>query len=114
VGGAIDGELGQLGKQLAGIGATWGYSFGVTLAILKVLDLVMGLRVSEDEELVGLDVSQHGERAYGAAVGVLSTVAAAAHHSLEPMPDSSLRGTPWEDRGGQRPPRQVTPSQESL
>ena len=41
-----------------------GYSFVVTFVILKVLDLVMGLRVSEEEELVGLDTSQHGERAY--------------------------------------------------
>jgi len=36
----------------------------VTAAILKVLDVTMGLRVSDDEEVMGLDVSQHGERAY--------------------------------------------------
>jgi len=114
VGGAIDGQFGQLAKQLAGIGATWGYSFVATVIILKVLDLVMGLRVSEEEELAGLDVSQHGERAYSAPVGVLSTVAAAAHHSLEPMPHSPPRGTAWEDRGGQRPPLQIVSTQESL
>jgi len=42
----------------------WVYSFTVTAIILKVLDVVMGLRVSDDEEQVGLDVTQHGERGY--------------------------------------------------
>ncbi len=54
----------QVLDQLAAIGVIWAYSFVVTVIILKVLDLTMGLRVSEDEEVVGLDVSQHGERAY--------------------------------------------------
>jgi Amt family ammonium transporter len=40
------------------------YSFVVTFIILKVLDVTMGLRVSEEEELAGVDASQHGERAY--------------------------------------------------
>jgi Amt family ammonium transporter len=113
VAGAIDGELGQLGKQLAGIGATWGYSFVVTFMILKVLDLVIGLRVSEEEELIGLDVSQHGERAYAIPSGVLSTLAAATS-SLEAVPQSPPRSTAWKQGGGQRPPRQVAPGQESL
>jgi Amt family ammonium transporter len=39
-------------------------SFGVTFVLAKVLDAIMGLRVSEPEELVGLDVSEHAERAY--------------------------------------------------
>jgi Amt family ammonium transporter len=51
------------------------YSFIVTYILLKVLDLTMGIRVSEEEEELGLDVSQHGERAYtqdegGGAVGL--------------------------------------------
>ena len=55
--------------------ATMGYSFVMTFVLLKVLDKVMGLRVSLDEELAGLDASQHGERAYtsdesGVPVGV--------------------------------------------
>jgi len=54
----------QLLDQLAAVGAVWGYSFVVTAIILKVLDMTMGLRVEEDEETIGLDVSQHGERAY--------------------------------------------------
>lgn len=62
--GLIDGAPGQLARQLVGIGASWGYAFVLTLAILKGLDIVMGLRVREDEEQLGLDASQHGERGY--------------------------------------------------
>ncbi len=63
--GLIDGDGGgQLAKQLAGIGAIWGFSFVGTGVILLVLDRVMGLRITEEEEQLGLDVSQHGERGY--------------------------------------------------
>jgi len=58
------GGLDQVGKQLVAVGATMAYSFIATLVILKVLDVTMGLRVSEDEEVAGIDASQHGERAY--------------------------------------------------
>jgi Amt family ammonium transporter len=40
------------------------YSFVATWVILKVLDAIMGLRVDEDSERRGLDISQHGEPAY--------------------------------------------------
>jgi Amt family ammonium transporter len=59
-GGGVD----QLGKQLIAVGATMAYSFVLTFVILKVLDMVMGLRVSEEEEVAGVDMSEHGERAY--------------------------------------------------
>ena len=62
--GLIDDNAGQLLRQLTGIGATFGYSFIVTFVILKVLDLTVGLRVEEDEERVGVDISEHGERGY--------------------------------------------------
>jgi Amt family ammonium transporter len=65
IGGAIDGRPEQLLAQLAGIGATWGYSFVMTFGILKALDWLMAVRVSAREELVGIDLAQHGERAYG-------------------------------------------------
>ena len=58
------GNPGQLANQLVAIVATWVYAFVVTFAILKVLDVVMGIRVTEDEESIGLDISQHGELAY--------------------------------------------------
>ncbi len=54
----------QILHQLAAIGVVWVYSFVMTSIILKVLDVTMGLRVTEDEEELGLDVTQHGERGY--------------------------------------------------
>ena len=55
----------QLVRQLAGVGAVAVYAFGATWVLGKIVDITVGLRVSEDEEVVGLDISQHGERAYG-------------------------------------------------
>jgi Amt family ammonium transporter len=66
--GANGGLLGngmQVLKQLIGIGAVWGWAFVMTFGIGKVVDKVVGLRVSATEEVLGLDISQHGERAYG-------------------------------------------------
>jgi len=51
-------------KQLAAIGAVWVFTFVVTFAIVKIVQITMGLRVSKTEESLGLDISQHGERAY--------------------------------------------------
>jgi ammonium transporter, Amt family len=64
VDGAFYGEPSQIVDQLVAIGVVWVYSFAVTAVILKALDITMGLRVSEDEEELGLDVTQHGERGY--------------------------------------------------
>lgn len=54
--------MAQMWVQLEGVLATVAYSAIMTFIILKVIDLVMGLRVTEEEEREGLDVSQHGER----------------------------------------------------
>jgi Amt family ammonium transporter len=64
-GGLINGDLRQVGIQLLAVVVTWAWAFGITWIIGKVLDLTIGLRVSETEESVGLDISQHGESAYG-------------------------------------------------
>ena len=53
---------GQLWIQVEGVLATIAYSAVVTFIILKVIDLVIGIRVSADDERMGLDLSQHGER----------------------------------------------------
>ncbi len=55
---------GQVFTQLIGVAATIAWTAIVTFVILKVVDVVVGLRVSEDEETDGLDISQHEERAY--------------------------------------------------
>lgn len=53
---------GQLWVQVEGVLATMVYSGIVTFIILKVIDIVIGLRVNADDERMGLDLSQHGER----------------------------------------------------
>ncbi len=52
----------QLWVQVEGVLATIAYSAIVTFIILKVIDLVIGIRVEADDERMGLDLSQHGER----------------------------------------------------
>lgn len=59
----------QFVKQLIAVVAVAAYAFGATWVLGKVVDVVIGLRVKDDEEMVGLDISQHGERAFG---GILS------------------------------------------
>jgi Amt family ammonium transporter len=53
-----------LGGQVAAIVITWLLAIVATFVILKVLDVVMGLRVTTNEELQGLDLTQHGEEGY--------------------------------------------------
>ena len=64
--GLIDGNAGQMVTQVVAVVATMVYSFVVTLVILKVLDLIpgLGIRVPDDDEDIGLDLSAHGERAF--------------------------------------------------
>ena len=62
--GALDGHWGQVLNQLAGVGIAWGLSIVGTLALLFIVDKVIGLRVSPEDELEGLDLSQHGEEGY--------------------------------------------------
>jgi Amt family ammonium transporter len=50
--------------QIAATAITWVLAIVATFVILKVLDATMGLRVSEREEMEGLDLSQHGEEGY--------------------------------------------------
>jgi Amt family ammonium transporter len=59
--GLVDGNAGQVLTQLYGIGCTLVYCAIATLVILKVIDLVMGLRVDAETERDGLDLALHGE-----------------------------------------------------
>lgn len=77
----------QLGRQALGILAVAPYSFVVTFTILKALDLVVGIRVTDEDEVAGLDVSQHGERPYifGGAGPVLGIPEAIPVHTPSPF-----------------------------
>jgi len=65
VDGLISGNAVLLGKQIAGVVAVGLFAFTVTWVLGTIINSTVGLRVKEDEEMVGLDISQHGERAYG-------------------------------------------------
>jgi len=62
--GLFFGNAGQLGIQAIAVLASWVFSFVGTVVILKLIDWTMGLRVSNEEERIGLDLTQHEERAY--------------------------------------------------
>jgi ammonium transporter, Amt family len=62
--GLLYGNPQQLLTQVLAVAVVWTYSVGMTFVILKAIDLVIGIRVPEDEEVLGLDSSQHGEAAY--------------------------------------------------
>ena len=62
--GAIDGHWGQLLNQAAGVGIAWVISIVGTLVLLFIVDKLVGLRVSAEDEAAGLDLSQHGEEGY--------------------------------------------------
>ena len=63
--GLFFGNPGQVLIQAVGVGATWIFAGVGTFAILKIVEGVVGLRVSKEEEVLGLDLTQHSERAYG-------------------------------------------------
>ena len=60
----LAGNLKQVWIQLIGIAASAAYSFIVTYVIVTVIDKTIGFRVSEEDEEMGLDTTQHGETGY--------------------------------------------------
>ncbi|HYY89088.1 MAG TPA: ammonium transporter [Chloroflexota bacterium] len=62
--GLLYGNPQQLLTQFLAVVASWVYACGMTFIILKAIDALIGLRVPEDEEVLGLDTTQHGEVAY--------------------------------------------------
>jgi ammonium transporter, Amt family len=62
--GLVDGNAGQILNQVAGIAVAWILAIVGTLLILKICDMVVGLRVAPEHEIQGLDLSLHGEEAY--------------------------------------------------
>ena len=103
VDGLFHGAGDQVWRQLVATGIVGVYSFVVTFGILKALDVTMGLRVSEEDEVAGLDVSQHGERAYifggsGPVLGIPEAIpmhteaagrAMSIEHLMQPEPGAA-------------------------
>ena len=62
--GLLDGNAAQIGYQLVGIAMAWAFALVGTIVALKLTDLVVGVRASEEQEIEGLDLTEHGEEAY--------------------------------------------------
>jgi Amt family ammonium transporter len=62
--GGMDGHWGQVGNQLVGILIAWVFALVGTMVLLKIVDMLIGVRVPEEHEVEGLDITQHGEEAY--------------------------------------------------
>ncbi len=62
--GWVDGNPGQVLNQAAGVAISWVLGMAATFIILKVVDMTMGVRASEPDEIEGLDLSMHGEEGY--------------------------------------------------
>jgi Amt family ammonium transporter len=62
--GLVDGVPGQVFNQAIGVAISWILAIVGTLIVLKICDVILGVRVTPDQELEGLDVSMHGEEGY--------------------------------------------------
>ena len=58
------GSVGQLAIQAVGVGAVFVWAFGAGFIAFKLVDMIIGIRVSKEEELKGLDIAEHGSEAY--------------------------------------------------
>ncbi len=62
--GMVDGHAGQVLNQAVGVAISWALAIVGSIVILKVTDLLVGLRATADEEEAGLDIGMHGEEGY--------------------------------------------------
>jgi Amt family ammonium transporter len=60
----VDGSIAQVGRQALAVVVTLVFSFAATLAILKLVDAIVGFRAAEAAEEEGIDLAEHGEVAY--------------------------------------------------
>ncbi len=67
------GGLDQMGKQIVAVGAAFAWAFGMTYVIALLIHKTIGFRVSEDEEVGGLDLAMHAETAYEFGVAGANT-----------------------------------------
>ena len=84
--GLFHGNAGQLATQLVAVAATVLLAAPLTYLILKLVDALVGLRVNEDDELIGLDISQHSESGYAIGGPPLGEHVAAQAPRSKPLP----------------------------
>ncbi len=66
--GLLDGNAGQLLNQFIAVAISWTLAIVGSLVVLKIVDVLIGLRVTAEHETEGLDLSQHGEEGYNLEV----------------------------------------------
>jgi len=80
------GGLALLGKQAVAVLATFVFSFGGSFVLLKLVQVTVGLRVTEEEEAAGLDLAQHAETGYSFSEGAGGFAPVAGHGAPAPTP----------------------------
>ncbi|HLF94145.1 MAG TPA: hypothetical protein VJB14_11850, partial [Planctomycetota bacterium] len=83
--GLFYGNPGQLWIQVVAVAATYALAIVMTAIILKVVDALVGLRVSDEDEVAGLDLSQHSETAYTLGGGSYSEMSGTTGAFAEAM-----------------------------
>jgi Amt family ammonium transporter len=92
--GLFFGNPGQLWTQVIAVLATYALAFVATFVILKVVDAVVGLRVSDEDEVAGLDLSQHSETAYALGGGSYSEFSSGSGAFQEAMRAAEAKARP--------------------
>jgi Amt family ammonium transporter len=92
--GLFFGNPGQLWTQVVAVAATFALAIVGTWVILKVVDALVGLRVSEEDEVIGLDLSQHSETAYVLGGGSYSEFASGTGALGEALRASEAKARP--------------------
>jgi ammonium transporter, Amt family len=85
--GALFGDLAQLGHQAVAAAVAPAYAFAMTYALLRVLGALMPLRVTADEEAIGMDITEHNEEAYATGEGAILVVPEDGGKSRVPLAD---------------------------
>jgi Amt family ammonium transporter len=92
--GLFFGNPGQLWTQIVAILATYVLAIVATWVILKVVDVIVGLRVTDEDEVAGLDLSQHSETAYALGGGSYSEFSAGSGAFGEAMRAAEAKARP--------------------
>ena len=92
--GLFFGNPGQLWTQIVAVAATVAMAVVLTYVILKVVDALVGLRVSDEDEMAGLDLSQHSETAYAMGGGQYGEFSSASGAFAEAMRGAEVKPRP--------------------
>jgi Amt family ammonium transporter len=90
--GLIEGNARQVVNQLAGVGITIVVAVVATFIILKVVDVLVGLRVEAEDEYRGLDLSQHGEDAYSGESDLVPLTRPSGSDNMHPTAAAATAG----------------------